>query len=169
MPSTLCYCPSVQTRSVESLCWVLFTGSLSTRLTSPRSLRVAWSLFSTTRPWSVTSQACLWPTPLCLMRERLLLRPCSSVTGIYLLTCLEKCAQFILNIVLWNYDILATYKWLEWIVVCATWYSVLNLPYSGLLLIFASHRQNKRRTFYVDPRCHPQTIAVVQTRAKYAS
>uniref|UniRef100_A0A669BNQ3 glycine dehydrogenase (aminomethyl-transferring) n=1 Tax=Oreochromis niloticus TaxID=8128 RepID=A0A669BNQ3_ORENI len=29
------------------------------------------------------------------------------------------------------------------------------------------HRQNKRRTFYVDPRCHPQTIAVVQTRAKY--
>uniref|UniRef100_A0AAX7URP0 glycine dehydrogenase (aminomethyl-transferring) n=1 Tax=Astatotilapia calliptera TaxID=8154 RepID=A0AAX7URP0_ASTCA len=28
------------------------------------------------------------------------------------------------------------------------------------------HRQNKRRTFYVDPRCHPQTIAVVQTRAK---
>uniref|UniRef100_A0A8C4ZYG1 glycine dehydrogenase (aminomethyl-transferring) n=1 Tax=Gadus morhua TaxID=8049 RepID=A0A8C4ZYG1_GADMO len=27
------------------------------------------------------------------------------------------------------------------------------------------HRQNKRRTFYVDPRCHPQTIAVVQTRA----
>uniref|UniRef100_A0A8C6Q2R9 glycine dehydrogenase (aminomethyl-transferring) n=1 Tax=Nothobranchius furzeri TaxID=105023 RepID=A0A8C6Q2R9_NOTFU len=30
------------------------------------------------------------------------------------------------------------------------------------------HRQNKRRTFYIDPRCHPQTIAVVQTRAKYA-
>uniref|UniRef100_A0A8C4I6W7 glycine dehydrogenase (aminomethyl-transferring) n=1 Tax=Dicentrarchus labrax TaxID=13489 RepID=A0A8C4I6W7_DICLA len=29
------------------------------------------------------------------------------------------------------------------------------------------HRQNKRRTFYIDPRCHPQTIAVVQTRAKY--
>uniref|UniRef100_A0A3Q3IRR8 glycine dehydrogenase (aminomethyl-transferring) n=1 Tax=Monopterus albus TaxID=43700 RepID=A0A3Q3IRR8_MONAL len=29
------------------------------------------------------------------------------------------------------------------------------------------HRQNKRRTFYVDPRCHPQTIAVVQTRANY--
>uniref|UniRef100_A0A8C9T9J3 glycine dehydrogenase (aminomethyl-transferring) n=1 Tax=Scleropages formosus TaxID=113540 RepID=A0A8C9T9J3_SCLFO len=28
------------------------------------------------------------------------------------------------------------------------------------------HRQNKRRTFYIDPRCHPQTIAVVQTRAK---
>uniref|UniRef100_A0A671UHP3 glycine dehydrogenase (aminomethyl-transferring) n=1 Tax=Sparus aurata TaxID=8175 RepID=A0A671UHP3_SPAAU len=31
------------------------------------------------------------------------------------------------------------------------------------------HRQNKRRTFYIDPRCHPQTIAVVQTRAKYVS
>lgn len=31
---------------------------------------------------------------------------------------------------------------------------------------FVSHRQNKRRTFYIDPRCHPQTIAVVQTRAK---
>uniref|UniRef100_A0A674NJU7 glycine dehydrogenase (aminomethyl-transferring) n=1 Tax=Takifugu rubripes TaxID=31033 RepID=A0A674NJU7_TAKRU len=31
------------------------------------------------------------------------------------------------------------------------------------------HRQNKRRTFYIDPRCHPQTIAVVQTRAKYGS
>nr|XP_061804486.1 glycine dehydrogenase (decarboxylating), mitochondrial-like [Nerophis lumbriciformis] len=29
------------------------------------------------------------------------------------------------------------------------------------------HRQNKRRIFYVDPRCHPQTIAVVQTRANY--
>uniref|UniRef100_A0A7N6AHR2 glycine dehydrogenase (aminomethyl-transferring) n=1 Tax=Anabas testudineus TaxID=64144 RepID=A0A7N6AHR2_ANATE len=29
------------------------------------------------------------------------------------------------------------------------------------------HRQNKKRTFYIDPRCHPQTIAVVQTRAKY--
>uniref|UniRef100_A0A672INQ1 glycine dehydrogenase (aminomethyl-transferring) n=1 Tax=Salarias fasciatus TaxID=181472 RepID=A0A672INQ1_SALFA len=29
------------------------------------------------------------------------------------------------------------------------------------------HRQNKRRTFYIDPRCHPQTIAVVQTRANY--
>lgn len=32
---------------------------------------------------------------------------------------------------------------------------------------FTPHRQNKRRTFYIDPRCHPQTIAVVQTRAKY--
>uniref|UniRef100_A0A8B9K922 glycine dehydrogenase (aminomethyl-transferring) n=1 Tax=Astyanax mexicanus TaxID=7994 RepID=A0A8B9K922_ASTMX len=31
------------------------------------------------------------------------------------------------------------------------------------------HRQNKRRTFYIDPRCHPQTIAVVQTRAKDAA
>uniref|UniRef100_A0A8C9Y873 glycine dehydrogenase (aminomethyl-transferring) n=1 Tax=Sander lucioperca TaxID=283035 RepID=A0A8C9Y873_SANLU len=31
------------------------------------------------------------------------------------------------------------------------------------------HRQNKRRNFYIDPRCHPQTIAVVQTRAKYVS
>uniref|UniRef100_A0A8C6UKL9 glycine dehydrogenase (aminomethyl-transferring) n=1 Tax=Neogobius melanostomus TaxID=47308 RepID=A0A8C6UKL9_9GOBI len=29
------------------------------------------------------------------------------------------------------------------------------------------HRQNKKRTFYIDPRCHPQTIAVVETRAKY--
>uniref|UniRef100_A0A3P8WDW6 glycine dehydrogenase (aminomethyl-transferring) n=1 Tax=Cynoglossus semilaevis TaxID=244447 RepID=A0A3P8WDW6_CYNSE len=29
------------------------------------------------------------------------------------------------------------------------------------------HRQNKRQTFYIDPRCHPQTIAVVQTRANY--
>uniref|UniRef100_A0A8D0CWY1 Glycine cleavage system P protein n=1 Tax=Sander lucioperca TaxID=283035 RepID=A0A8D0CWY1_SANLU len=29
------------------------------------------------------------------------------------------------------------------------------------------HRQNKRRNFYIDPRCHPQTIAVVQTRANY--
>lgn len=29
------------------------------------------------------------------------------------------------------------------------------------------NRQNKRRTFYIDPRCHPQTIAVVQTRANY--
>uniref|UniRef100_A0A803SX66 Glycine cleavage system P protein n=1 Tax=Anolis carolinensis TaxID=28377 RepID=A0A803SX66_ANOCA len=29
------------------------------------------------------------------------------------------------------------------------------------------HRHNKRRKFYVDIRCHPQTIAVVQTRANY--
>ncbi|KAM9367323.1 glycine dehydrogenase (decarboxylating), mitochondrial [Phaethornis superciliosus] len=29
------------------------------------------------------------------------------------------------------------------------------------------HRHNKRRKFYVDARCHPQTIAVVQTRANY--
>ncbi|KAF5912782.1 hypothetical protein HPG69_007772 [Diceros bicornis minor] len=29
------------------------------------------------------------------------------------------------------------------------------------------HRHNKRRKFFVDPRCHPQTIAVIQTRAKY--
>ncbi|XP_062468492.1 glycine dehydrogenase (decarboxylating), mitochondrial [Pezoporus occidentalis] len=29
------------------------------------------------------------------------------------------------------------------------------------------HRHNKRRKFYVDTRCHPQTIAVVQTRANY--
>ncbi|KAJ6668181.1 hypothetical protein lerEdw1_015558 [Lerista edwardsae] len=29
------------------------------------------------------------------------------------------------------------------------------------------HRQNKRRKFYVDIRCHPQTIAVVKTRANY--
>ncbi|XP_028910492.1 glycine dehydrogenase (decarboxylating), mitochondrial [Ornithorhynchus anatinus] len=29
------------------------------------------------------------------------------------------------------------------------------------------HRHSKRRKFYVDIRCHPQTIAVVQTRANY--
>ncbi|PKU36377.1 glycine dehydrogenase mitochondrial [Limosa lapponica baueri] len=29
------------------------------------------------------------------------------------------------------------------------------------------HRHNKRRKFYVDARCHPQTIAVIQTRANY--
>ncbi|ELK07008.1 Glycine dehydrogenase [decarboxylating], mitochondrial [Pteropus alecto] len=30
------------------------------------------------------------------------------------------------------------------------------------------YRHNKRKTFFVDRRCHPQTIAVIQTRAKYA-
>ncbi|XP_044533164.1 glycine dehydrogenase (decarboxylating), mitochondrial [Gracilinanus agilis] len=29
------------------------------------------------------------------------------------------------------------------------------------------HRHSKNRKFYVDPRCHPQTIAVIQTRANY--
>uniref|UniRef100_A0A8C5HWL2 glycine dehydrogenase (aminomethyl-transferring) n=1 Tax=Gouania willdenowi TaxID=441366 RepID=A0A8C5HWL2_GOUWI len=29
------------------------------------------------------------------------------------------------------------------------------------------HRQNKKTKFYIDPRCHPQTIAVVETRANY--
>uniref|UniRef100_A0A8C5NER3 glycine dehydrogenase (aminomethyl-transferring) n=1 Tax=Gouania willdenowi TaxID=441366 RepID=A0A8C5NER3_GOUWI len=31
------------------------------------------------------------------------------------------------------------------------------------------HRQNKKTKFYIDPRCHPQTIAVVETRAKYGT
>lgn len=39
-----------------------------------------------------------------------------------------------------------------------------RFPFISLFVFF---RQNKRRTFYIDPRCHPQTIAVVQTRAKY--
>uniref|UniRef100_A0A8C9Y991 Glycine cleavage system P protein n=1 Tax=Sander lucioperca TaxID=283035 RepID=A0A8C9Y991_SANLU len=30
------------------------------------------------------------------------------------------------------------------------------------------HRQNKRRNFYIDPRCHPQTIAVVYIGVKTA-
>lgn len=50
-------------------------------------------------------------------------------------------------------------------------WSVQLFPVLNLLLITNScltpYRQNKRRTFYIDPRCHPQTIAVVQTRAKY--
>lgn len=41
--------------------------------------------------------------------------------------------------------------------------------HSDQLFVFIPYRQNKRRTFYIDPRCHPQTIAVVQTRAKYVN
>ncbi len=94
----LCSCPN-------SLCWsavsVLFSGWLSTHPTSPRSLRVAWSRFSTTRPWSVTSQACQWPTPPCSTRGRLLLRPCSSATGIYC-TSQSQWSGGQSQLVLWN-------------------------------------------------------------------
>lgn len=56
-------------------------GWLSTRPTSPRCPRDAWSLCSTTRPWSVTSPAWQCPTPLCWTRARPPPRPCSSATG----------------------------------------------------------------------------------------
>lgn len=64
----------------------LFLGWLSTHPTSPRSLRVASSLCSTTRPWSVISLAFPWPTPPCLTKALLLLRPCSCATGSHTLT-----------------------------------------------------------------------------------
>ncbi|XP_043917013.1 glycine dehydrogenase (decarboxylating), mitochondrial isoform X2 [Protopterus annectens] len=45
--------------------------------------------------------------------------------------------------------------------------SLLDEGTAGAEAMQLCHRHNKRRKFYVDPRCHPQTIAVVQTRANY--
>lgn len=65
----------------------LSSGWLSTRLTSRRSLRVAWNPFSIIRRWFVTSQACLSPMLPCWMRGRQLQRPCNSATGRQTLAC----------------------------------------------------------------------------------
>ena len=41
-----------------------------------------------------------------------------------------------------------------------------NILLSWIILNLSGFRHNKRRKFYVDSRCHPQNIAVVQTRAR---
>lgn len=56
-------------------------------------------------------------------------------------------------------------KWMNWALVYCVKY--LTSHNDNCSPASSPRRQNKRRTFYIDPRCHPQTIAVVQTRAKY--
>ena len=61
--------------------FVSLTGSPSILRTSQRCLRGDWRVYSTTRPWCVTSQAWTWLMHPCWMRPPRLQRQCSSATG----------------------------------------------------------------------------------------